>query len=197
MLLQPDPWLLSAEHWYFSQPLRLVTELALLASLCLITFRLLPTLLSLPRRCYPHLVVGVLASALLFGVMEWQQFSASLEAPVTRFLMWLLSGFAIGMGQELLYRGWLFTALRSRFSYAYSAGLTTLAFVLAPLHSVRLWEYLQKGELTVVMILVAIYIGASFAFQWLRDISRSALLPAIVHGVGNAITWTAVFTLVR
>lgn len=41
------------------------------------------------------------------------------------------------------------------------------------------------------------YVGVSLAFQWLRNVSGSALLPALVHGAGNAITWAAVFTLVR
>lgn len=196
LLLQPDPWLLSAGHWYFSQPLRLMTEAFLLASLLLITYRFVPALLQLPRHCLPHLAVGMSVSILLFGTLEWQQLTESAGAPTGLFVMWLLSGFAIGMGQELLYRGWLFTALRARLAYSYAAGLTTLLFVLAPLHSVRLWDYLLGGEFTVVMLLVAIYVGVSFAFQWLRDLSGSALLPALVHGAGNAITWAAVFTLV-
>lgn len=197
MLLQPDPWLLSSSHWYFAQPLRLTTEVLLLSSLLWITYRFVPWLLRLPRRYLPHLVIGLSVSVLSFGALEWQQLTESAQAPIGLFVMWLASGFAIGMGQELLYRGWLFTALRSRLTHARAAALTTVLFVLSPLHSVRLLEYLLDGEVAVVLILVAVFVGASVAFQWLRDVSGSALLPALVHGAGNAVTWAAVFTLVR
>ena len=196
LLLQPDPWLLGPGHWYFSQPLRLITEYGLLISMLLITFRFVPSLLKVPRHCYPHLVIGMLICIPLFAVLEWRQLNASLDAPVYLFLMWLLSGFAIGMGQELLYRGWLFTSLRARMSSGWASAVTTLIFVLAPLHSVRLWDYSLQGEFTVVLILISIYVGVSYAFQWLRDVSQSALLPGLVHGAGNAITWAAVFTTV-
>ena len=197
MLLQPDPWLLSSDHWYFAQPLRVATEALLLASLLWITYRLVPWLLRLPRRTLPHLLIGMAVSVLVFGTLEWQQWTESAQAPTGLFLMWLASGFAIGMGQELLYRGWLFTALRSWLTHARAAALTTVLFVLAPLHSVRLLAYLRDGDVAVVLILVAVFVGVSLAFQWLRDVSGSALLPALVHGAGNAITWAAVFTLVR
>lgn len=197
MMLQPDPWLLPAGHWYFSQPPRLITEALLLLSLLLITYRFVPFLLQLPRRCFPHLAIGMSVSILVFAALEWQQLTESARAPTGLFVMWLLSGFAIGMGQELLYRGWLFTALRAGLRYSYAAGLTTLLFVIAPLHSVRLWDYFLSGEITVVLILIAVYVGVSYAFQWLRDVSGSALLPALVHGAGNAITWAAVFTLMN
>lgn len=59
MLLQPDPWLLSAGHWYFAQPLRLVIEGLLLASLLGITYRFAPWLLRLPRPYRLHLAIGM------------------------------------------------------------------------------------------------------------------------------------------
>lgn len=197
LLLQPDPWLLASDHGYFAQPSRLAIEAALLASLLWITHRFAPPLLRLPARYGPHLAIGMSVSALLFATLEWRQLTESAQAPMGLFVAWLATGFAIGMGQELLYRGWLFTALRSWLSPARAAALTTVLFVLAPLHSVRLAAYLLDGEVEVVLILVAVYVGVSLGFQWLRNVSGSALLPALVHGAGNAITWAAVFTLVR
>ena len=66
--------------------------------------------------------------------------------------------------------------------------------MLAPLHSWRLWDLATRGEFVSVGLLIAIYIGAGMFFQWLRCHTRSVVAPALVHGVGNAITWVAVFS---
>ena len=154
-----------------------------------------PNLLSLQRNQVKFLLLCMLISALLFGFLEAEQLFNSLSAGFFVWLAWFATGFCIGVGQELLYRGLLFTSL-SRFISMTTAGLlTTAAFVIAPLHSTRLWEYLQDGHITVVALLVAIYIAASTLFQWLRNHTGNVIVPALVHGIGNAITWVAVFSL--
>ena len=78
-------------------------------------------------------------------------------------------------------------------SVTLAGAVTTLAFVIAPLHSVRLWHYLQQEHFMVVALLIGIYSGASVFFQWLRNHTGNVMVPALVHGAGNAITWVAVF----
>lgn len=191
--LQPDPWLLDARHWYFEQPLRLAIELALVALLLIATRVIFPTILILQRSQIKLLAGCILASALLFGLLEAEQLVNSFSAGLWLWLAWFISGFCIGIGQELLYRGLLFSSLTRFMSVTLAGAVTTLAFVIAPLHSVRLWQYLQQEHFTVVALLIGIYIAASVFFQWLRNHTGSVTVPALVHGVGNAITWAAVF----
>ncbi|MBD8525494.1 CPBP family intramembrane glutamic endopeptidase [Pseudomarimonas arenosa] len=194
ILLQPDPWLLHPDHWYFLQPLRLGLEALLVAVAALILWRARPDLLRLDAAHWRLVLIAMVVSALLFGLLEHDQLAGSLSLPWGHWLAWLGSGFLIGIGQELAYRGLLFSALRRWLTDGPAGWLTTAAFVLAPLHSWRLWDLASRGELVSVALLIAIYIGAGMLFQWLRCHTRSVVAPALVHGVGNAITWVAVFS---
>ena len=194
LFLQPDPWLLPVDHWYFSQPSRLFIELGLGAVLTVVLFQGNRLLLTIPREHVVLLLISMLVSLLIFGVLEFDQLTASLDAPLLLWLAWLATGFLIGVGQELLYRGLLFTSLNNFLTERISGVATTVIFVFAPLHSVRLWEYFQSGHFSTVVILIGIYIGVGTFFQWLRSHTGSVAIPALVHGVGNAITWVAVFS---
>ncbi|MEO3864270.1 CPBP family intramembrane glutamic endopeptidase [Rheinheimera fenheensis] len=191
--LQPDPWLLNAQHWYFDQPLRLAVELTLVVLLLAVVRWVYPNLLCLQRSQAALLLGCMLASAILFGLLEAKQLLNSFSAGLWLWLAWFITGFCIGIGQELLYRGLLFSSLTRFMSVTVAGTVTTLAFVIAPLHSVRLWHYLQQEHFMVVALLIGIYIAASVFFQWLRNHTGSVTVPALVHGVGNAITWAAVF----
>ncbi|MDX1676954.1 CPBP family intramembrane glutamic endopeptidase [Arsukibacterium sp.] len=191
--LQPDPWLLDAHHWYFNQPLRLLTEFGLVILLLAVIRCVYPPILQLPRSQNSLVLGAVLISALLFGLLEAEQLLKSFSAGLWWWLAWFCTGFCIGIGQELLYRGLLFTTLKRHLSLSVAATVTTVAFVIAPLHSVRLWHYIQQDEFIVVVILIGIYTGVSMFFQWLRNHTGSVIAPALVHGAGNAVTWAAVF----
>lgn len=191
--LQPDPWLLDTHHWYFNQPLRLVIELTLVMSLLAVVRWTYPSILRLKRSQTKLLLGCMLASAVLFGLLEAVQLLNSFGAGLWLWLAWFATGCCIGIGQELLYRGLLFSSLNRFMSVTLASIITTIAFVIAPLHSVRLWHYVQQEHFTVLAILVAIYVGASVFFQWLRNYTGGVIIPALVHGVGNAITWVAVF----
>lgn len=193
LFLQPDPWLLTANHWYFDQPLRLLIELLLILILLILVGKTNQALLRVKSKHKSLLLLGVVVSVVLFGLLEKEQLMASLEGDFQLLLMWLLSGFAIGVGQELLYRGLLFTSIKKYVASKTAGILTTIAFIIAPLHSIRLWEYAQQGEIAVVLTLILIYIAASTFFQWLRNHTGSITIPALVHGAGNGITWVAVF----
>ena len=191
--LQPDPWLLDAQNWYFNQPLRLAIELTLVMVVTGVVKYAYPNLFRLHRGQTALLVGSILVSAIVFGLLEAEQLLNSVAAGLWLWLAWFTTGFCIGMGQELLYRGLLFSSLTRFMSVTLAGAITTVAFVLAPLHSVRLWHYLQQEHFMVVAMLVGIYIGASIFFQWLRNYTDTVLAPGLVHGVGNAITWVAVF----
>ncbi|MDP5134599.1 CPBP family intramembrane metalloprotease [Rheinheimera baltica] len=193
LVLQPDPWLLDAQHWYFYQPQRLVIELVLVVVLLAVIRFCYQGVLQIKRSQLSLLAGSMLASALLFGLLETEQLLHSFSAGLWLWLAWFCSGFFIGIGQELLYRGLLFTSLHRYMSLGLATAITTIIFVIAPLHSLRLWQYLQQEQFTVVAILIAIYIGVSLLFQWLRNHTGNVVVPALVHGVGNAVTWVAVF----
>ena len=106
--LQPDPWLLNAQHWYFNQPLRLAIELTLVMILIGVVKWVYPDVLCL-QRSQTALVLGcMLVSAILFGLLEAEQLLNSFSAGLWLWLAWFITGFCIGIGQELLYRGLLF-----------------------------------------------------------------------------------------
>ena len=154
----------------------------------------LSQLLQVPRSHGLLLLIATVASVVIFGVLELDQLISSLEGELSTILMWLMTGFCIGLGQELLYRGMLYTSLLNFLSAKQSRILTTIIFVAAPLHSIRLWDLYQQNQLIVVGMLIAIYLGVSILFQWLRDKTGSVIIPGLVHGVGNGITWLAVFS---
>ncbi|MDX1537512.1 CPBP family intramembrane glutamic endopeptidase [Arsukibacterium sp.] len=194
LLVQPDPWLLNPDHWYFTQPLRFLLELGLIAVLLLVIRQALPQLLVLERKHLALLVLGSAGSIVLFGFLEFDQLKASFNVAAPRWLLWFLTGFCIGVGQELLYRGLLFTSLARLMPVKLAALSTTVLFIVAPLHSVRLVELSSNGHITTVLLLIAVYFAASSFFQWLRERTGNVIVPGVVHGLGNAITWVAVFS---
>ncbi|WP_286272642.1 CPBP family intramembrane glutamic endopeptidase [Thalassotalea hakodatensis] len=194
LFLQPDPWLLHPTHWYFNQPTRLLVELTVVIVALLVLYKSFARLLFIDKTYIPLMIVASLSSALIFAILELEQLKESFNTPLGNIMLWLMTGFIIGVGQEVVYRGLLFTSLTAYFTARGSSLITTLIFVIAPLHSIRLWELYKLEEYHVVLILITIYVAVSFLFQWLRDKSNSIIVPGVVHGVGNAITWLAVFS---
>ena len=194
LLLQPDPWLLHPTHWYFEQPSRLLIELSIVLVGLFAISKVFDGLLKVNKQDLPLIIGGSIGSVLLFGTLELDQLNESVNSPYHSILFWLGTGFLIGIGQELVYRGMLFTSLTFYFSKTIASFMTTFLFIVAPLHSVRLWELYKLEEYNTVLILIIVYAAASFFFQWLRDKSNNIVVPGIVHGIGNAITWLAVFS---
>lgn len=192
--LQPDPWLLKPTHRYFMQPMRFLLELGLVVFLVAVIRTMLPQLFVSPRKHLDFLVIGSVGSIVLFGFLEYEQLKASFSVAATDWALWFFTGFCIGVGQELTFRGLLFTSLAKLMRKNLAALVTTILFVMAPLHSVRMFDLYANGHLGVVLLLVAIYFAAGFLFQWLRERTGGVIVPGVVHGFGNAITWVAVFS---
>lgn len=194
IFLQPDPWLLHPSHWYFEQPMRIVIEAAIVGFLLLVLTQTHRNLLTMGKAHLSLLVGAAVSTVVLFSLLELDQLTSSLNSPISHIVAWCLTGVLIGVGQELVYRGLLYTSLTSFFSNKIAALITTLIFIFAPLHSARLWDLFVQGEQSVVVLLILIYAAASVFFQWLRDKSQSLVVPAVAHGLGNGITWLAVFS---
>lgn len=194
LLLQPDPWLLHPTHWYFEQPSRLLIELIIVFVGLFVVSKVSDGLLKIDKKDLSLILGASIGSLCLFGLLELDQLKESIHSPIDNIIFWLGTGFLIGIGQELVFRGMLFTSLTFYFSKTISSFMTTFLFIVAPLHSVRLWELYKLGEYNTVLILIIVYGAASFFFQWLRDKSNNIVVPGVVHGIGNAITWLAVFS---
>ncbi|GAB2907287.1 CPBP family glutamic-type intramembrane protease [Rheinheimera gaetbuli] len=110
-----------------------------------------PKILCLQRSQIALVPGSMLASAMLFSLLEAEQLVNSFSAGLWLWLwLWLacfITGFCIGIGQELLYRGILFSSLTRFMSVTLAGAVTTFAFVIAPLHSVRLWPHLSPSIL--------------------------------------------------
>ena len=193
--LQPDPWLLRPGHWYFHQPMRLLLELGFVTILTIIIYLNNKKDLTIEKNHMSLLVLASLISIVVFSILEIDQLKESFSVGYMSWIMWYLTGFFIGIGQELLYRGLLYDLFKKRMTRALTFAFVTLFFLIMPLHSIRLYEYFKLGEYSVVILLTIIYASASLFFTWLRYKTRSVTIPAIVHGFGNAITWVAVFAI--
>lgn len=193
-VLQPDPWLLKASHWYFNQPLRLIIEICIVLMVLSVIKSYDQGVLIIKKDQLKLTFISCCVSILIFSFMELEQLRISFSNGVFLWITWFLTGLFIGIGQELIYRGLLYEYIQKKFSYIMTNIIITAMFVLMPLHSIRMVRYLMIGEYQVVLLLVAIYASASLFFTWLRKESKSVTIPAIVHGLGNAITWVAVFS---
>ena len=194
-LLQPDPWLLEPSHWYFDQPLRLLIEFIMVSILFIILIYDDLEKFKIKKGQISILFIASIGSIIVFTLMELEQLKTSFSVGMVSWSIWFLTGFFIGVGQEFIYRGLFYNFLIGKFTYTVTLVIVTLAFVFMPLHSIRLFEYLMIEEYQVVLLLILIYSSASILFTWLRKETQTIVIPAVVHGLGNAITWVAVFAI--
>lgn len=197
----PDPWLQSVEHWYFAQPSRLLIEIgfAVLALLPFFWQKDLKTLLkvSWKKDNILFLFLGILGSILIFTTQQWEEIVLIKNNDIRHYLpIWLATGMVIGISQELTFRGLLYTGLEKKYGTSTAVILSTLCFVLGAIHSVRLYAYLSHGHVVTTLILLTIFALSGLFFVWIRISTKTIIIPAIIHGVGNAITWST-FVLVK
>ena len=200
MLTATDPWLVDGSHWYFAQPLRLALDVLLVAAAagCLWVWGPRDVLsLKFTRRQWLWTGGGL---AVLAALILWRMggnFAAFAPAvPLGSALLWFITGFLIGMGQEITFRGLLFEGLRAYVRRSYAIILSVLIFVIAPLHSYRLIIYGMEGQEGRALFLMAIYLVAGILFMWIRIMTRSVIVPGILHGTVNGLTWMMTFSVV-
>jgi len=199
--LSPDPWIHNSEHWYFEQPYRILIELVFVF-LALIPFFFLKELKNLLSTNWSNndrlfLVLGVLGSVLFFGLQQWEEINIIKEENLLKYVpLWFITGIAVGFGQELTFRGLIYTGLLKKIGMKWAVALSTCCFVLGSIHSIRLYAYLINDYIMETIFLVGIFILAGLFFVWVRIKTNNILIPSIIHGIGNAITW-ATFVVVK
>jgi membrane protease YdiL (CAAX protease family) len=199
--LSPDPWIHSSEHWYFGQPTRILIELAFVF-LALIPFFFLKELKNLLRTNWSNndrlvLILGVLGSVLFFGLQQWEDIKLIQQENLLKYVpLWFVTGIAVGFGQELTFRGLIYTGLLKKIGMKWAVVLSTFCFLLGSIHSIRLYAYLMNDYIMETILLVGIFILAGLFFVWVRIKTNNILIPSIIHGIGNAITW-ATFVVVK
>lgn len=200
MLIATDPWLVDGTHWYFSQPLRLSLEFGFVLIAGAILWANGQRTLLFHRVGRTHYIplmtwCGLIAALFTFARMdEWAPLLQSTVIGTTA--LWFITGIFIGIGQELTFRGLLLTGLLAYLPRLRAAALSIAVFVVAPLHSYRLTIYVLDGRDGRALFLALIYLVAGIFFTWLRLRTQSLIVPGLIHGLVNALTFATTFTLV-
>lgn len=199
--VSPDPWIHDATHWYFNQPSRLLLEIGfvILASLPFFYIKELRKLLSVhwTKEQRSYLIWGFLGSVVLFSLQQVEEINMILEHNLVQQVgVWFITGFIIGVGQELTFRGLFFTGFQQKLGIKWAVVLSTLCFTFGTIHSVRMLDYFQQGYIFETILLLLIYLVSGLFFVWLRIKTNNLLIPSLIHGAGNAITW-ATFVVVK
>lgn len=200
MLIATDPWLVDGSHWYFDQPLRLFLEALFVAGAGAVIWRAGYGRLLFHRVGRTHYVPLLFWCGLIAGLFtfarseEWIPLVQPAVIGIT--LLWLASGMLIGIGQELTFRGLLFTGLGAYLSRPWVWALSIFIFVVAPLHSYRMVIYALDGREGRALFLAVVYLIAGFLFTWLRARTQSLIVPGLIHALVNALTFATTFTLV-
>ena len=98
-------------------------------------------------------------------------------------------GIFIGIGQELTFRGLIYTGLTKYFGLKTTIIISTLCFTFGSIHSPRMYTYFINGHVTATFTLMVIFIFTGIFFAWVRRKTDNILIPALIHGMGNAVTW--------
>jgi membrane protease YdiL (CAAX protease family) len=200
MLIATDPWLVEGSHWYFDQPLRLGLEILFVAGAGAVLWRAGLGGLMLHRVGRTHYLPLIFWCALitaLFTIARAETWGPLIAPPVIgTTLLWFATGIFIGIGQELTFRGLLFTGLRTYLPRLWVWIISIGIFVIAPLHSYRLWVYWQDGRDERALFLAAVYLIAGVFFTWLRARTESLIVPGLIHALVNAFTFSATFSLI-
>ncbi len=143
------------------------------------------------------LILGILGSILVFGLQQWVDIKIIEQKQLAQYApIWFFTGMTIGFGQELAFRGLIYTALFKKHGTKWAAIISTLCFVFGLIHSARLYSYFSKGYIFEPLLLASIFLLAGLFFLWVRIKTKNIIIPAVIHGVGNAITW-ATFVVVK
>jgi membrane protease YdiL (CAAX protease family) len=199
-LIFPDPWLREPGHWYFGQPTRALIEGGFVVA-ALLPFLVLDGLAGLveprlDRRQALFLVIGIPSAVVLFAVMEWSEVQViqgdSLWAMVP---LWFATGLLMGIGQELTFRGLILTGLQATHGTRTAVVASMALFVLGPLHGPRMYAYATNGFASEALTLLVLFTVSGLFFTWVRTRTRHVMVPAMLHGFGNAVTWGTVFVV--
>lgn len=138
-------------------------------------------------------VIGLFASLIainlvqtLFGIESAEHGLIELGAQNPEILLVLvpLSILLVGSGEELLFRGVIQQLLRIRFGVAIGIAIASLIFSVAHVGSLS-GEGLLPTLLTYVVL--SLILGGSYEY------SENLVVPAMIHGLFNAIQFSLVY----
>lgn len=198
--VSPDPWIHNPNHWYFLQPGRLFTEIGfvLLAFLPFLLIKDLHALIfkNITRKKIIFLVVALPIGAILFSVTEWEDILQIKENNLLQYVpLWFVTGFFIGVGQEFTFRGLIYTGVNKMAGMKWAIVISTICFVFGSIHSPRMYAYFMNGYVSETILLFVVFTLAGLFFTWVRRRTDNVMIPAMIHGIGNAITWSAFVVL--
>ena len=137
------------------------------------------------------LSIGLLVVSLLgLGVGEHRIQEIGVESPEIFLLLIPLSFLLIGPGEELLFRGVVQGRLRQAFGAGAAIALASVTF--AALHVVAL-----SGPLAARLTTVAVLVLPSLVFGLAYERSGNIAVPAVIHGMYNAMLFAVSFSAVQ
>ena len=101
------------------------------------------------------------------------------KSPAAVIVSFLLIAVLAPLAEELLFRGWLYTGLRSRYSFAVALSITSLVFSL------------DHWERTLLYATAVLPIGVVLGY--LRERTGSVRATALFHGLYNLSGWLLTF----
>jgi membrane protease YdiL (CAAX protease family) len=197
----PDPWIHNADHWYFLQPNRLLIEIGFvfLAFLPFLMVKELKPLLSISwtKKNVLFLALGIIIPVIIFTSQQWEEVGDIRSNNLLQYVpIWFATGMVIGIGQELTFRGLIFTGFNQKYGLKWAVIISTLCFVFGSIHSPRMYAYFINGYVSEALLLLFVFILTGLIFAWLRVRTKNIMIPALAHGIGNAITWVT-FVVVK
>ena len=190
----PDPWIHTNDHWYFLQPDRLLIEIGFvfLAILPFFLVNELRDLLSIKwtKKNILFLTLGIIIPIIIFSSQQWEEIVDIQNNNLLQYVpIWFAAGMVIGIGQELTFRGLIFTGFYKKYGLKWAIIISTLCFVFGSIHSSRMYAYFINGYISEALLLLVVFILTGLFFVWLRVRTKNIMIPALAHGIGNAITW--------
>ena len=144
-----------------------------------------------PDRTLLLLLLAVLATpiALFFGffIENWfkiinidKMIEGFISDPIILLLTTLVTFLGIGVGEEIMFRGYIQRLLESNFSFWRAAILTSVLFGM--LHSFLLVSSENALNSMIAVGVSATFFGLMFSFAYFKT-GRNLILPILLHGI--------------
>lgn len=192
--ISPDPWIHKIDHWYFMQPERLLLEIGFVI-LAFAPFLLIEELKAIlipkiNRKNLLFLVLGIAIPSTIFATQQWPEILTIQNNNLSNHVpIWFISGMFIGIGQELTFRGLIYTGVNKMIGLRWAVIISTLCFVFGSIHSPRMYIYFINGYISEALLLLFLFMLAGLLFVWIRIKTNNIIIPALAHGIANGITW--------
>jgi membrane protease YdiL (CAAX protease family) len=125
----------------------------------------------------PIAIIGLIPTVFIESIGGIVKFNGLLDL-VSIFLTLLVTIFAIGLGEEILFRGYLQTLLETKYSFLFSASLS--AFLFGLLHFL-LWSPTGKVNNMIAILFSATAIGLTFSYIF-KSTNYNLIFAVSIHG---------------